>query len=329
MLWRKSKQPNRRLKEPQLRFFQFALPPQRSFSKEGRASMFCPKCGATSSGNRFCTRCGAELSQLGASADVANQARPTSAATQFDTAPVSSGAPIHDIAARSKLLLLLFGVLLLLLVFGNGLWWYRHSRGSVATIATNPTANNQQQTAPAAKLANQQTVQAGKLAASAAPVRQTPARQELWEVIYEETSDTTEAVNALGIADRQVAVIKPGGQLALAYREGRFFGNGGGADLHVFGPPQERVSYLIFVRDDAAAAWQRIDIHRQGFAQGAADHDMGHHGVRRARQILIKNNGAAELSIDAIAAVYKEVVVVSKPPHQHQHQQSVRGKRGK
>jgi hypothetical protein len=112
-----------------------------------------------------------------------------------------------------------------------------------------------------------------------------------------------------------MASIKPGGQLALSYREGRFFGEGEGADLRVYGPKQERVSYLIFVRDDPASDWRRIDINRQGFPGGMAGHDMGHHGVRQARQVMIRNIGNADLSIDAATVVCKDKV--SGETHSH------------
>ncbi len=82
-------------------------------------------------------------------------------------------------------------------------------------------------------------------------------------------------------------------------------------------PKQEHISYIIFVRDDPAATWERIDINRKGFPQGVAGHDMGHHGVRQARQILIKNNGNADLSIDAVTAAYKEVISPESHPHHH------------
>jgi hypothetical protein len=127
-------------------------------------------------------------------------------------------------------------------------------------------------------------------------------------VIPDQTLNTTDAAFALGAADQQMALIKPGGQLALNYREGQFFGNGEGADLRVYGPQQERVSYLIFVRNDPAKDWQRIDINRKGFPQGSVGHDMGHHGVRQARQIMIWNTGNSDLSIDAATVVYEEKV---------------------
>jgi hypothetical protein len=105
-----------------------------------------------------------------------------------------------------------------------------------------------------------------------------------------------------------MAVISPGGQLALEYREGKFFGDGHGADLRVYGPKQGRVSYLIFVRNDPAVEWERIDINRRGFPRGEAGHDMGHHGIRQARQVMIRNNGNADLRIDAVSVAYKDEV---------------------
>jgi hypothetical protein len=101
-------------------------------------------------------------------------------------------------------------------------------------------------------------------------------------------------------------VVSPGGQLALEYREGKFFGDGHGADLRVYGPEQGRVSYLIFVRNDPAVKWERIGINRRGFPRGEAGHDMGHHGIRQARQVMIRNNGNADLRIDAASVGYKD-----------------------
>jgi hypothetical protein len=135
-----------------------------------------------------------------------------------------------------------------------------------------------------------------------------PANDDLWKVIPDQTLSATDAAFAVGQADQRMASIKPGGQLALSYREGRFFGEGEGADLRVYAPKQERVSYLIFVRDDPASDWQRVDINRKGFPQGVVGHDMGHHGVRQARQVMIRNIGDADLSIDAATVVYKDKV---------------------
>lgn len=245
------------------------------------------------------------------------------AATILD-APTTFSEASAKTGSSSKFVLLLFGALLLLAaVLGGGVWWYTQKGGAGQIASTsnsgNDSAKSNQQTGTASNQApasDRSTSISSPTPSSTTPPL--PASSNLWEVIIGHTRDTTDAANALGAADGQMAVIKPGGQLALAYQEGQFFGNGEGNDLRVYGPQQEQVSYTIFVRDDPAASWEHIDINRKGFPQGVAGHDMGHHGVRRARQILIKNNGNADLSIDAIAAVYKEVVSPENRPH-HRH----------
>jgi hypothetical protein len=135
-----------------------------------------------------------------------------------------------------------------------------------------------------------------------------PSSNKPWELIPNQTTGVADAANALGVADQHMAVINPGGQLALAYREGKFFGDGHGADLRVYGPERGRVSYLIYVRNDPDENWERIDIYHNGFSRGVAMHDMGHHGVRQARQVMIRNNGNADLRIDAVSVVYRDEV---------------------
>jgi hypothetical protein len=220
--------------------------------------------------------------------------------------------------------LLLFGALLLLAAGVAGvIWWYTKGvgTGQVASISNsgNESAKSNQQVATVGdqSVARDRNT-SGKNSTPTPATGPLPTSGNLWEIILDQTSGTTNAANALGAVDQQMAVVKPGGQLALAYREGQFFGDGDGADLRVYGPEQERVSYLIFVRDNPDAAWERIDINRKGFQQGVAGHDMGHHGMRQARQIMIKNNGNADLSIDAITAIYKEVVSPDSRPH-HRH----------
>jgi hypothetical protein len=45
---------------------------------------------------------------------------------------------------------------------------------------------------------------------------------------------------------------------------------------------------------------------------------MGHHGIRQARQALIKNIGNTELAIDAASVVYKDQVhVEGATRHRH------------
>jgi hypothetical protein len=106
----------------------------------------------------------------------------------------------------------------------------------------------------------------------------------------------------------KMAVIDPGGQLALEYRDGRFFSDGRGIDLRVYGPEQRKVSYIIFVRNDLTEDWKQIDINRIGFLRGRALHDMGHHGIRQARQVMIRNNGNGDLRIDAVSVSYKDEI---------------------
>jgi hypothetical protein len=135
-----------------------------------------------------------------------------------------------------------------------------------------------------------------------------PGSNKPWGLIPDQTTGVADSPNALGPADRRTAVISPGGQLALEYREGKFFVDGRGVDLRVYGPEQGRVSYLIFVRNDPAMKWERIDINRGGFPRGEAGHDMRHRGIRQARQAMIRNIGKADLRIDAISVVYKDEV---------------------
>ncbi|HEY9430708.1 MAG TPA: protein kinase [Blastocatellia bacterium] len=186
----------------------------------------------------------------------------------------SSLAPLFGevstkMGSSRRLVLAVFGALLLLA--GGGLWGYMHKGGNERAAA-------------------------GSL----------PGSNKPWRLIPDQTSGVADALNALGAADRQTAVINPGGQLALEYREGKFFGDGHGADLRVYGPEQGRVSYLIFVRNDPAVKWERIGINRRGFPRGEAGHDMGHHGIRQARQVMIRNNGNADLRIDAASVGYKD-----------------------
>jgi hypothetical protein len=44
---------------------------------------------------------------------------------------------------------------------------------------------------------------------------------------------------------------------------------------------------------------------------------MGHHGVQQAEQVMIRNDGAADLQIDAITAMYKNFLGSAERPHRH------------
>jgi len=208
---------------------------------------------------------------------------------------------------KKPALLLMAITLLMTSALGGSYLWYRQKYDT-----TNP-ANKNNATLPS------------NLQASTANLIQPDSNgdgitlqtlKNFWEVIEDQTIKTTDAANALGLADMQVAVIEPGGQLALNYRDGNYFGNGGGPDVHILGPAQASVSYIIFVRNDPTEDWQRIDIKRNGF-NGMGCHDMGHHGIRQARQVMIRNTGNTPLSIDATKVSYKDKVVANTNVHTH------------
>ncbi len=208
-------------------------------------------------------------------------------------------APLATAPGGGKLVPLLVGLLLLIVAAGGlGYWWLiTKPRTSQSGVTTSP---------PVTLLTPSPT---------AAP---SPPPVNFWQALTDQTKGTSDVENALGEPDEKSAVIEPGGELALAYQAGQFFGNGTGADLRVFGVAQTNASYLIFVRDDPAAVWQRVDVNRRGFPPGGAEHDIGHHGIAQARQVMIRNTGNAVLSIDAVVAVYKDKVP-DAPEHHHSH----------
>jgi serine/threonine protein kinase len=224
----------------------------------------------------------------------------------------SSLAPLFgEVFAKTgssrRLVLAVFGALLLLA--GGGLWGYIHKGGNEGAAAANASAVSDKR---ASTVSGQPATpdRSATVSPSTTPTAagSLPGSNKPWGLIPDQTTGVADAQNALGSADRRMAVISPGGQLALEYREGKFFGDGRGADLRVYGQEQGRVSYLIFVRNDPAMEWERIDINRRGFPRGGAGHDMGHHGIRKARQAMIRNIGKADLRIDAVSVVYKDEV---------------------
>jgi hypothetical protein len=206
-----------------------------------------------------------------------------------------------------RLVLAVFGALLLLA--GGGLWGYMHKGGNERAAAANDSAGNDKRSSTVSgQPATPDRSATVSPSTSPAAAGSLPRSNKPWRLIPDQTSGVADAPNALGAADRKTAVISPGGQLALEYREGKFFGDGNGADLRVYGPEQGRVSYLIFVRNDPAVKWEQIGINRRGFSRGEAGRDMGHHGIRQPRQAMIRNIGKADLRIDAVSVVYKDEV---------------------
>jgi hypothetical protein len=311
--------------------------------------MFCPKCGSNrkTSGQRFCTRCGLNLalprlqplampqagitlkeleerrslitSPLAAGVTVTqrvNAARPTvpengaSMPENFKSAKATARRP--ETLRKTTLLWLCLIVLPVAVVLGlrpSSLSGYTQNlRVEASTPVQQFVANAARQTV-AAEPAPSSTPE--QPAALASPV-------VVWSVIAEQTRLTSYPAHALCASDATVAEIAPGGQLALRYRGGDFFGNGPGADLQITAPAQARVSYLVFVRNDPTATWQRIDVNRSNLLQGVKGHDMGHHGVQQAREILIRNEAATPLQIDAVSASYRDTVAV-KASHSHAH----------
>jgi hypothetical protein len=229
-----------------------------------------------------------------------------------DSESNSSLAPLFgDVSTKmgsSRRLIIIAVFVALLLLAGGGLWGYMHKGGNEKAAAANDTAANDNR---ASTVSGQPATpdRSATVSPSTSPTAagSLPGSNKTWGLIPDQTSGVADAPNALGAADRQTAVIRPGGQLALEYREGKFFVDGHGAGLRVYGPEQGRVSYLIFVRNDPAMKWERIGINRRGFPRGEAGHDMGHHGIRQARQAMIRNVGKANLRIDAVS-VYKDKV---------------------
>ncbi|MBO0857248.1 MAG: protein kinase [Chloracidobacterium sp.] len=228
----------------------------------------------------------------------------------------SYGRAFTKIGLSGKRVLSVFGALILLTVGGLGIWWYAQKSANENVAARDSAGNSKLDSTRSDQPATPgRNATASHSAAQTAPIA---IGNKLWELIPDQTTGVSNAINALGLADRRMAVIDPGGQLALDYREGKFFGDGQGADLLVYGPERGQGSYIVYVRNDPAENWKRIDINRKGFIRGEAGHDMGHHGVKQARQVMIRNIGETDLRIDAVSVVYKDGVfndITARPPH--------------
>ncbi len=291
--------------------------------------MLCPSCGHHNKVKGFCTRCGLNLALLplrnamnlktniyAAQTVELNKGVSSSLATQrFDAAQTQMLTPRTTMAERATTRLheaiatttksarpyVSYMLTATVLVFIAAVVVWRSvnvpAQNVAYAAAHTPTI---QPVAPAVEPV-----------ATPAPV----APASPWMVIEDQTQAVTDAAHALA-TDEQFTVIEPNGQLAVALTDDQFFGNGAGADIQIHGASAQQTSYRVFVRDAANAAWQRIDVNRKGFAQGTAQHDMGHHGIVRAQQVLIRNDSVSTLQIDGIAMTYPNLVARA---HSHRH----------
>ena len=298
--------------------------------------MFCPKCGNSrkTSGQRFCTRCGLNLALPRLQAQVARHAAPTLriletpsalntttlASYVGSTQPVSLPRPTtleaqglaKTATARtaSKQNVTLFW--LSLLVFPVAL-----VLGFKPSLLSGHAQNLQLETVAPVVLPMATNHVAALPTPTATPMSEIQLAE--WSVLADETRQTSQLEKALNATGEATTEIAPGGQLALAYTAGKSFFNGPGPDVQISGPANERVSYTVFVRATPTSIWQRIDFNRASLPTGGKGHDMGHHGLQQASQLLIHNDADAPLRIGVISARYHKAVAV-QPPHVHRYQ---------
>ena len=291
---------------------------------------FCTECGnPVSEDHRFCAQCGAALRGFERSeaavqsTAVAAVPEPPVAFTRPTQPPIASpaGRPEGALSRTSSALLadrdpltvpastergippplVMAGVLLAVALSGlGGYWWFRGK--GVATDAGAVEATEQLIETPDKESSSDQRARVPE--GDSAP--RTAVGDPAWSLLTDSTRETTNAIEALGPPDRKTAVIAPGGSLAVAYPGDVYFYNGPGADIDVHGPDVERTRYTIFAREGAAGRWVRFDVNGRGFRNGVAGHDMGHHGMERARQIMITNEGDTDLAIDALTPRYRQ-----------------------
>ena len=296
---------------------------------------FCGNCGAPLlEDNRYCTNCGAErqvvpppssssrrvpkpdapaiqvadpdAAAVGAEPGSARQSIPGQETSLAHEPPAGVGRdpitmPEHGEAFAVPRVMIVAGVVGVVAMSGYcGYWFFAEPTPvSVGRQASSPE--------PVAETTQEVGIP------EATPPTGTPTMADgheaegvLWQSIPEFTSDTKNAAHALGEPDGRTATVLAGGTLALAFGDGEFFYNGPGADVHVYGPKNDRTPYTIFATEQATDEWIRFDLNRQGFPTGDAAHDFGHHGLSRVSRIMIRNDGAINLYIDAIVPLHRE-----------------------
>lgn len=282
---------------------------------------FCTQCGvATAADHRFCAQCGTALPAVGTATGAAlrrasppavpeppiSNSRATPPRATGDAAPPRQPGSLlwtgdDELAEphardtplwRRALVAGAAGVLLVLLA-------------ALATVTYRSSKSVEHSTAPPAVEATEATVAPAGSGAVHDPVAVAEFR---WIVLADDTRQTTNTADALGPPDEKTAAVAPGGRLAVASESAEPFYNGPGADVEISGPAGEPARYTIYARERPEGQWVRFDVHRQGFADGAAGHDMGHHGLHQAREIMIRNDGTTDLHIDAVRPRYRTPV---------------------
>lgn len=295
---------------------------------------FCTQCGtAVSKDHRFCAQCGAALQPSQSAAPVESPHPPRAPVRADPPVRIAESAPTPSVAddatlrqagsllwtandpigqqrfdegptGRRAFVLLMVGVLILLL--GLSVVGYRAFRGQPAPAAAVEQTEHLI-TPPASGAGGPQTPSTTASVATTGdrpPGHEEPRGEPRWTLVAEGTHEATNIDDALGPPDGKAAVIAPGGSIALGSAAGEPFHNGPGADVEVYGPGGKPAQYTIYARDAPASQWIRFDVNRRGFPSAAAGHDMGHHGLRQARQIMIRNDGRADLYIDAVKPRY-------------------------
>jgi hypothetical protein len=252
---------------------------------------FCTHCGrGVAESHRFCGHCGAEAQPSPQSGDI------NLSSTLFQQGSILRSGTDSDAdegAARegSKWSALAVGAVVVVVMVGAWTGYQLFSRADAPDVSSGLVRETEQTINPNPPSAGL----AGGSSGTGAP---------LWEV-GSSTHDVKDAGDGVGTPDGRSVVVMPGGALALSYRA-EFFYNGEGPDVRIYGPAGEQAAYVLFIRADAGGTWIRVDANRRGFLGGAASHDFGHHAIERGREIMIRNDAASALHIDAVLPLHPE-----------------------
>lgn len=287
---------------------------------------YCGQCGMRLfEGDRFCTRCGSEarleppLRLPGLESDEASrrqvpaleEATPREAQPSQSLVPrtvtilpaTSEGVVDRDPISLQEVqqvpsfrrLAFGFGVIVMLALSGYCAFLVR-SRTAVPEAPSRPASGAKVKPAPHRETTNG------------------PQQSATWRIDAESTRATRNETDALGAPDSRMATVLPGGTLALVYNGEAFF-NGEGADVQIVGRKGDRTPYAIFARTEGSGDWVRIDLNRRGFPNGSASHDFGHHGLARSNAILIMNDGATNLNVDAVIPLHLQALPADTRAH--------------